>query len=301
MKSKFMLLASAAAMVPAIGSAQLFSSAFNDATSANSFLTTQIAGSSDTITFGFDYSTRGIAEAPSQILGSAATRGLFIAANKPASGAGAINGINITAASGGVAINFGQIIRMSFDMWINVATDTASSTEQALFGINTDGAGVNSRTGATQTGADGVWYHQSGDGGYGNTSATPNSRDVVNYINNGVAGRLDNTEAPFPTLFPNGTPVGSPGGRWVQVVIEEIGGNVRMSYNGTTVFDVLNTGPTSGSVFIGYQDPFSGSIPTDPQNAFIVFDNLVVDAVPEPATMAILGLGAAALLRRRGR
>lgn len=169
----------------------------------------------------------------------------------------------------------------------------ANTTEQALYGINTDGMGVNSRTGSTQTGADGVWYHIAADGGYGGTSTTPNSRDYVNYIDNTVAGRLDNNEAPFPTLFPSPPAplLGVPGNSWLHVQIAEIAGNVRMTMNGTTVFDVPNTGPTSGSVFIGYQDPFSSSI-ADLQS-FAIFDNVVV--VPEPTSIWLLGLGLAAL------
>ena len=39
---------------------------------------------------------------------------------------------------------------------------------------------------------------------------------------------------------------------------------------------------------------------TDPNRLnFVVFDNVTVTPVPEPATLVALGLGAAALLRRR--
>jgi hypothetical protein len=190
-------------------------------------------------------------------------------------------------------------------MWLGFAGATAT-TEQAVFGINTDGAGVNSRTGATQTSADGVWYHLATEGGYGATSSTANSRDVVNYIGNSVptGARLDNNEAPFPALFPNdGGILGTPGNQWVRVAVEETGGNVRMTMNGTEVFNVANTGPTSGSVFIGYQDPFSGSL-ADPATSFAVFDNVSVTAVPEPeeyAAVAASALIGFALWRRSRR
>jgi hypothetical protein len=283
--------------LPLAASAQLFSNTFDNAASANSFLVTSVANLHETVTFGYDYSVRGIAEAPSTPGGAAATRGLFIQANKPPAGTtGVINGINVTAASGGIAINFNQPnLKVTFDMWMNVPTPLTNTTEQALFGINTDGAGVNSRTGATQTGADGVWYHLANEGGYGATSTTPNSRDYVNYINNGVADRKDNGEQPFLSLFPNGPLAGAPGNGWVRVAIEEVGNNVRLSLNGTLISDVVNTGPSSGSVFVGYQDPFSGSVGST--DLFVVYDNFQV--VPEPGTMAALGLGALALIRRR--
>jgi hypothetical protein len=285
--------------------AELFSEIFDSGASSSNFLVTQIPGSVDTITFGYDYSANLIPEAPgsASLPGVfAATRGLFIAANDPPLPAttGAINGINVTAASGGVAINFAQDITMRFDMWLNLGSIAASSTEQALFGINTDGLGVNSRTGTTQTGADGVWYHIATEGGYGATSTTNNSRDYVNYINNTApaSGRLDNGQAPFLTLFPTSSPAaGVPANSWVSVEISEIGGNVRMSMNGTTVFDVANTGPTSGSVFLGYQDPFSGSL--SGPDAFVVFDNLSVSAVPEPSSIALVGLGVVGIVARR--
>lgn len=299
----FRLVACLIPLIPA--HASLFSETFDTAGSSSSFLLTQVGGSTDVITFGYDYSGNSIPEAPSTPVGAAATRGVFLQANKPTSGGGAINGINLTAAAGGVAISFGQEISFSFDMWLGYAGSTAT-TEQALFGINTDGAGINSRTGATQSGADGIWYHVATEGGYGATSTTPNSRDVVNYIGNTVpsGGRLDNNDAPFPALFPNvGGILGTPGNQWVTVVVQETGGNVRMSMNGTEVFNVANTGPTSGSVFIGYQDPFSASL-ADPATSFAVFDNVTVTAVPEPeeyAAAAAATLVGFALWRRSRR
>jgi len=277
--------------------APFFSDTFDTAGSSANWLTTTVAGAGDTVTYGFDYSTKGLPEAPNTPSLTVATRGLFIQTNKNIA-TGVINGLNVTASAGGVAINFNQDIKMTFDMWLGVDPTLVSTTEQALYGINTDGAGVNSRTGATQSAADGVWYHVAGEGGYGNTSTTPNSRDVVNYINNGVSGRLDNAEAPFPALFPNGPLVGTPGNSWVRVEISEVGGNVKMLMNGGVIFDVANTGPTSGSVFLGYQDPFSGSLGSNALQ-FGVFDNVVVEAVPEPTSLAIVGVAALAALRRR--
>jgi hypothetical protein len=269
--------------ITSVASATIFTSTFDSAATSADFNVTKIPGSTDTITFGYDYSANSIPEAPSSPMGATATRGLFIQANKlpPPATAGFNNGINVTPAVGGVAISFNHVgQKMSFDMYMNVPSPLTNTTEQALFGINTDGLGVNSRTGGTQTSADGVWYHVANEGGYGNTSTIANSRDVVGYINNTVptGARLDNGDAPFPALFPNGPLIGAPGNTWVTVVVEEVGSNVVMSMNGTTIFNFANTGPTSGSVFLGYQDPFSGSLGAN--TLFVIFDNLSV--VPEP-------------------
>jgi len=293
-------LLAAMASPQATWGATLFSETFDSAASSSNFVVTQIAGSADTVAFGYDYSANAIPEAPSTPGGAAAQRGLYVQANKPAGSTGATNGINVTAANGGIAINFAQVIRLSFDMWLNVPSQLTNTTEQALFGINTDGLGVNSRTGATQTGADGVWYQVANEGGYGNTSTTPNSRDVVNYINNTVpaGGRLDNGDPPFPALFPNSPPsplVGTPGNGWVKVVVKEVGGNVVMSMNGVDVFNVPNSGPTAGSLFVGYQDPFSGSVGAT--SLFAIFDN--VEVVPEPSSLALALVAVGGFLIRR--
>jgi hypothetical protein len=280
-----------------VSAAPVFSETFNSSASSAKFNVTSIAGSADTITFGYDYSANLIAEAPNTPSGATATRGLFVQANKPAGTAGAINGINITPAVAGSSIAFTGDTVMTFDMWLNVPTPLTNTTEQALFGINTDGLGVNSRTGATQTGADGVWFHAANEGGYGNTATAANSRDYVAYINNTVpAGqRFDNGDAPFPTLFPNGPLVGAVGNGWVQVEVADIANQITVKFNGTTVFSFLNTGPTDGSVFLGYQDPFSGSIGA--RELFAIYDNLRV--VPEPATLGVHAGGALLALRRR--
>jgi hypothetical protein len=282
--------------------APVFTDYFDTAgSSANYVQTTANVASVDAVTYGFDYSTKGIAEAPTSPGASAATRGVLITVNK---GAGVTNGINLTAAIAGVPIVFTEDIKFSFDMWMGYNTaDLATSTEIALFGINTDGAGVTrmtstSSTAATannQTGSDGLWYNMSGDGGFGDSLG----RDVVSYINVSAAAagaRLANNAASLTGLFPVNTPTvgnvaGAPGNRWVHVDVEESGGNIVLKLNGTQVISQANTGPTTGSLFIGYQDPFTTSIP-DINKTFIIYDNLVV--VPEATSLAFAGLACCA-------
>jgi len=275
----------------------LYSSAFDSAGSSSDFNIVSVAPSADSIIFGDDYGARGIAEAPNTGTGAAATRGLFMQTNKGATGV--VNGINAYLTAGGVSSFVGDI-RVSFDMWLNVPTPLTNTTEVALFGINTNGAGTNTRTGNTQTGADGVWYHLTNEGGFGSTSTTPNSRDFVGYTGNTVQARLDNGQQPFLGLFPNGPLAGAPGNGWVRVVIEENNGTVELRLNNTVISSFANGGFADGFVFLGYQDPFSGSLGST--NLYAVYDNLLVEStavVPEPATMTALAVGLLALGRRR--
>lgn len=65
------LLPVAASMVPLLtANASLFSETFDTSESSSSFLVSQIAGSTDVITFGYDYSGKGIPEAPSTPVGA---------------------------------------------------------------------------------------------------------------------------------------------------------------------------------------------------------------------------------------
>jgi len=291
------ILIVAAVATPVVATASGFFNTFDDSSSSNSFQVNQIAGSTDTITFGYDYSANGIAEAPNTPTGATAQKGLFIMLNKGTTGA--LNGVNIFAANAGSMITFSGDYKLTFDMWMNVPSTLTNTTEQALFGINSDGVGTNTRTGSTQTGADGVWYHLANEGGYGSTSTTKNSRDYVAYQDNTVIDRKDNGEEPFKSLFPSGPLAGTPGNGWVSVKIEQVGTNVKLYLNNTLITDQTNAVATSGGAFVGYQDPFSSSVGST--DLFVVYDNIKVTAVPEPATIAALGLGALALIRRRQR
>jgi hypothetical protein len=57
------------------------------------------------------------------------------------------------------------------------------------------------------------------------------------------------------------------------------------------------SGPTAGRFAFNYH--VTGGGPGGANSDFIGVDDVSYTSVPEPATMAVLGLGAAALLRRR--
>jgi GH25 family lysozyme M1 (1,4-beta-N-acetylmuramidase) len=122
------------------------------------------SGSQDfTATFGFDYSTatRHLS-IPSAPRSSGTTKGLFLTVNKDATGAAAA--INLYPVSQSFTGNYA----LKFDVWMNW-TNTATSTEHALFGLNHSGNITNRVRQAT---SDGLFFAMSGDGNVTPTSTT---------------------------------------------------------------------------------------------------------------------------------
>lgn len=280
-----------AAAFPAASYANLFTDGFHDASSSSNWLVQRITASTDIVNYSFNYSAEGIPEAPNSPVGSPGTRGLFVAVNKPAlpATAGVNNGLNLLAALNGSRLNLGQEVGLEFDMWLNVGLQPTllGTTEIGIFGLNKNNTTVNRRTGAAQTDADGCWAWIASEGGFGATSTTPNSRDYVHLDGNTVVpgGRLDNNEEPFRTLWPSTADpafLGMPLNSWVRVKIEESGNNVVVSMNGTVVSTAALASPGSGSPFLGYQDPFAGSLPGLPAKSFAIFDNVRVYTTSAP-------------------
>ena len=96
-----------------------------------------------------------------------------------------------------------------------------------------------------------------------------------------------------------------PANVWIEVDIESIGGMISFQVNGAEIDSFDNTGGqfAGGTLMIGHSDPFNSVNP--PNGAgftnLAVFDNVVLEQIPEPTglgllTMALFGLG---VLRRR--
>lgn len=283
----------AAAMV---GSASaFFVDNFESASSAENYLISQTSTDS-TVTFGFDYSTVGIESANGT---GGTTRGLFMSVNDLGPFG---SGTALEAAGIFTRQTWANDIVITFDMYM-AYSGTAGTTEFVLAGV-TRGNGFNVPTGGTPGSGPyttGVTYAVSGEGGA--------ARDYRTYEDGtertGAAGGYqaagasqDNGAALYGTIFPAGTnlPTGAPGRRWTKVKIEQIGGVSKWYLNDTLVvqFTKDQSGPFHAT--LGYMDIFSGA-PTDAAGNFVVYDNLTV--VPEPGTLAALGLGALALLKRK--
>lgn len=203
----------------------------------------------------------------------------------------------------------GDDFEMTFDMYMSFHVLVAS-TEYALFGFNhTTTTGLFNSLGTSAT--SGNWFSASGDGGttrdYRRYQVGTEDTTATNYL----SGTQNNSGAGWGTLFPDldgaGTlnTAGQPGNRWVNVRLRRNNStnlvtwemkkpgdaNYTLAYSRTDTSNFQN----SGRLAFGYVDPFGGSQSTS--DSYVIFDNIRV--VPEPATIAVLGIGFAALLRRR--
>lgn len=96
-------------------------------------------------------------------------------------------------------------------------------------------------------------------------------------------------------------------GRFAEIELIIRGDQVTYNLNGVEVATVTATVPTTGQIGIGLVDPFPG--PNNGSVGFgdgtsIIIDNFVVSVaapVPEPTSLAVLGLGGIAALARRRR
>ena len=255
-------------------------------------------GSAD---FGFDYVAAGIPLAPRSAPG--AGMGLRLTANDTAGESDAITAFN------NLVIGDVPGATLTVDVYLSVGA-TSGTTEYANIGLAGDGATANSVF--LPVDGSGTFIAFTGDGGsasdyrYFVPGATTTNSEDPSYL----AGSANGTAQLYQDLFPDGSPAaGSPGNLWTTLVAEYTGGgNITYSLDGVTIFDTslaeaatVDNQLTSieGRVSLGAADVFS-SVATPFQSNFVVYDNLVVEIVPEPAAaLGLLGLGAATLLRRR--
>jgi hypothetical protein len=274
--------------------------------------------------FFFDYSTAGIPAAPS----GTGTRGLRLRTNVgPNAPAGTLPGISVSP----TGQSFVGDHTVTFDWWGNylgpLDLGAVGSTQLTNFGVLSSGTAYNG-AGA----ADGVFFAATSDGqnasdyrayssernvGYQLPTVTPEDSHAT-YL----AGSRNSSDTDYHVPFPGGktapgsqaaigsqsaaTPLGAAGFQWNQVRIDVVGDLVTWTVNGTQLITVDKsnfTTPTGGTnILLGMSDINNTTNVTDPNFAdlqFSVIDNLVV--VPEPGSLALLGLSGLALAARRRR
>lgn len=274
--------------------------------------------------FAWDYSAMGIPSAPHTLDGS--TKGLRLRSNL-----GAVSSVNgttqrtcaITVAPTGQSFTGSYVVQ--YDLWSNYIGGTSlnpsgsNATECVNSGIGA--SGTKAQYSFDPAGA--LMFANVHDGGTTNTDyriypAAANLAASSGFYKAGTAAaNLDNTDpyyaflgthmAPayqqttYPSSQTGTTPAGTTAFAWHTVTIGNDGTTVTWSIDGVALamIPVSSAGTWAGTdIFLGSFDTNNGSSSGNGIDLnFDVFDNLTV--VPEPASIAILGLLSAGLLFRR--
>ena len=274
--------------------------------------------------FFFDYSTVGIASANGS---GGTTRGLRMqTAIAGTTGAALQNGMSVSPLN----LNVTGDYTLKFDAWLNyngpAPAGGSGSTHLTLAGIGVTGTALV----APVPGLTGTAFGTTGDGGstidwraYNGSSAVldpalnPGTYAAGNV--SGSSGSYNNTDPYYTNLFAGSaipaaqsalapatqigaSAAGTTAFGWHQWEVNRTGSVVTWKVDGNLIATVSNGATGGNSFFLGQSDINTG-LSTDPNSVLFQFglvDNVVVyDAVPEPATMTVLGLAALAALKRR--
>ena len=306
----------------------VFSDNFEADTSAN--YTVNSSGGNNAATFAFDYSTVGIPSAPNS---GGTTKGLKLEANYLDSNDATeiFSGLSVSPNSFSIASDFD----LTFDLWQNsigpftgTAGDGGSgSTQVTDYGWGTAG------TSAQWAGArDSVVFGTTGEGNSGfdwrvypnavlegPTSsmyvATPGAgsdADVRNNVHSYYVANFPGQAPPAAqtALFPasqTGAPqAGTTAFSWHEVLISKRGDTLSWSVDGVPIanVDLTGVGALGGdNVFFGQSD-INGTASADANARSLLFgliDNVVMDQIPEPSSLALCALGIAGGLAIRRR
>jgi hypothetical protein len=271
-------------------------------------------------TFGFNYGAVGIPAAPNS---GGTTVGLRLEANRP--GTGVFSGVSVSPTSQ----SFTGDYQLRFDLWQNfpgpAPAGGSGSTQLSGGGIMTAGT-TPQWAGAAY---DGIFFLTTGDGnssqdyriyskGLANQAAsesgffaagstvTPDVRNQSDPYYSNFGG----VQAPAAqtALFPQQTGttlVGSQAFGWHDVAITKIGNTVTWDIDGKRIATVDTTSfAMTGSDIMLIQSDINAGSSTDANASSLLFglvDNVRVTTVPEPSTLALIGLGGllAAGIRRR--
>jgi hypothetical protein len=296
---RFSTLAVAAGALAALypASASLISDSFETDSSSN-YTVVNDGTPNGTVNFSYNYVSAGIPLAPRSSPGD--SFGLRMTVNDSAGAVDTFTAFHNTLITA-------PIYTFTVDVYIGF-TGTAGTTEHAHVGVGGDGVTPNSLF--TPISGSGSFIAFDGDGGSAsdyrwyldadNGGATTIPNTDPSYLGHGS----NNTGAFYQALFPSTTVAGSPGNVWtkVEVTVDNSAKSIQYRMNDQLIFDSTPNGPytgnLNGAISVGLHDAFTS---VDPATTYVVFDNLVVTAVPEPeayATMAGVALIGFALYRR---
>jgi hypothetical protein len=286
----------------------VFQDNFDTGTSAGSW-TGALSGADASVNYAFNYSTLGIPSAPNST--GASTIGMRFLANQSA---GVFQGISASPNSQSFAGDF----KLNFDMWLNYAgplgVGGSGTTQLATFGWGSNGTGVQwpglSSSVLLATSLDGgsaqdyrLYKNNAQDTAVASYAAASQNNSATYYTSLYGAQSAPSGQI---TLFPGqtgSTDAGEVAFRWVDVEIQRVGSLLTWRIDGNPIASTDVTGLTlSGSnIFFGLSDTNAASS-TDANDFLIaaIYDNIRVDAIPEPGVTGLGMLcGAALFLRRR--
>lgn len=294
----------------------LFSTDFNTDQTAN-WTVNSTAGIDYIADPFYDYSQIGVPAAPN----GTGTRGLKMTANNTA---GIFGGISVSP----IGLSLSGSYRLSFDMWQNyvgpLGAGGSGTTQFSMYGIGTTGSSAATiGAGNWGTGANGIGFGTTLDGGSASdvraySSAATTSYASGNAVYQAPAGAINNSAAYYGvfapqsapgdqiTLFPGqtgSTDIGETSFAWRRVDILVADGFATWSIDGLAMakVDLSTVTLGGGNIFFGHDDTNAGSS-ADANDTLLnvtLIDNISVVQVPEPTSLALVGLGGLALLARR--
>jgi hypothetical protein len=268
------------------------------------------------VDFNYDYSAIGVPAAP----GGSSTRGLKMTANNSG---GVFSGFSVSP----TGESFSGAYQVKFNMWQNyvgpLGPGGSGTTQLSTFGIGTSGttsfwpgAAVKESVafGVTLDGGSAADYRAY-------SSAAPTSYAGGNPVYQSPGGTINESGAYYTSAFPsNSAPVaqlglfpgqtgvtsaGEVSFAWREVTIDVKGGFATWSIDGLPIakVDLSTVTLGGGNILFGHGDTNAGSS-ADPNDTLLnvtLIDNVIVSQIPEPTSMALVGLSLIGLLATRRR
>ena len=264
------------------------------------------------VSFFYDYSAIGVPAAP----GSSTTTGLKMTANNSS---GVFGGFSVSP----TGESFSGDYKVQFQFWQNyvgpLGPGGSGTTQLSMMGIGTAG-NVGIYPGVV---SESVMFGVTLDGGSAADFRAYSSAAVTSYpsfdpVYQAVSGSRNGSDSHYAgfggasapldqvTLYPGQTgttSAGEPAFVWQTVTIDVIDDVATWSIDGIEIAKVNLTTVTlgGGNILFGHSDT-NNSSSSDPNDSLLnvtLIDNVVVTAIPEPASALLLGLASLGLVARR--